>query len=1194
VQRKEERKGRSAPIKMKLTTITIIPIILIIPIIPLSLHADAAPATDPLSASGAPSVLVTERGPHHRILQITLPSSSPSNSITAPPLPPRPPVNNPSVEVHELQTGLHRWTADQGWVETHPRIESFPDGAIIRNLQYGAIFAPNLATPNAFDLALPPASGETHLLERSRLQGHLFGLLFTDANQSVLIAEVKDSVGVIGGPEQNEITYADAFTDFAITVKYIAQRDRLSQLLILEQQLPPPTEWGLTDNAVLEILTEFTQFPDLTREPRDPVDGIQGEHLRFATMEFVTGRAFSIPAGDPESAATTGRAFNVVAQTSESAVSQDSGLQPSTRVETPPTEVVAADVSRLIPIQKQMQQFEGGRWFLVEKVSWKAIAAELAKLPPVAKNWRKKDHPLMARMEIPGAQSPSPSSSSSSRSSDPPTSVVEGRTLEGRVTRVPNLPPNVVATVPPRGTNSPNPNAKHSASVETPSVETPSVETPSVETPSVETPRAEAPRHGNVPLPLNSQISNFRPHAQRSAPAWQCLEAPSSGFQAFRLSTPSSAFVLDWELVTTINSNLWKADTTWYISGPVTVKTNVFEGGCVLKYAPTNNARLTVTGPITYGASVETPGVMPWHGNAPIIMTARDDHSVGAPIGANPLAGVYASKALDLDSYASGMVYDISDVRISHAALGLSFFEGHGHVARNLQLVNCREAIQAYHSTFKVLNGLLHRVTTAFAGSGADNATGNVQHVTFNQCSNLNSATLKLYATNSLFVAVTNLTSFTGAYNGTNNDPAVALQTLGAGANYLANGSPFRNAGTTNIEPALLSALTQLTTYPPVIAGHLVILQNTNLTLNPQAGRDTDTPDLGWHYRPLDFAFGGTYVINSTLIFNPGTAIALYSPTNGGSSYYGIGLSDNAKLFCAGTADNLNRIVRYNTVQEQSQTTWNTPPAEHIASDWTDPPVDPQARFRFTQWSIPAADTYHFRGHHGSDLVGQFRDCRFLGGRFQTERPTLNVTNCVFYRTAVLLEGNDYELDATFQNNLFYGGSNYLYQALGGAFTFNDNVFDCVAIAQLATPTHDYNGYITNASAQWLTNGGSHNVFTNTFTWQPGTLGQFYQPTNSPFLTLGSTNAHLLGLYHYTVLTNNVKETNSLVDIGFHYVATDATGNPLDADSDGIPDYLEDTTGNGSVNSGEGDWQSAGDAGLKVRITRPKNGAILP
>jgi hypothetical protein len=71
-------------------------------------------------------------------------------------------------------------------------------------------------------------------------------------------------------------------------------------------------------------------------------------------------------------------------------------------------------------------------------------------------------------------------------------------------------------------------------------------------------------------------------------------------------------------------------------------------------------------------------------------------------------------------------------------------------------------------------------------------------------------------------------------------------------------------------------------------------------------------------------------------------------------------------------------------------------------------------------------------------------------------------------------------------------------------------------------------------------------------------------------------------------------EGDSIVDIGYHYVATDTNGIPLDSNSDGIPDYLEDANGNGLVDSGEIGWNIVGDLNLQVLITRPRNGSILP
>src|SRR2546422_2101856 len=102
-------------------------------------------------------------------------------------------------------------------------------------------------------------------------------------------------------------------------------------------------------------------------------------------------------------------------------------------------------------------------------------------------------------------------------------------------------------------------------------------------------------------------------------------------------------------------------------------------------------------------------------------------------------------------------------------------------------------------------------------------------------------------------------------------------------------------------------------------------------------------------------------------------------------------------------------------------------------------------------------------------------------------------------------------------------------------------------------------------------------VLTNVPDYQTGPLGDYYYPTNGynlfRLLNAGTTNADLLGLYHYTLTTNQVKETNSLVDIGWHPVAVNPTNlAPWDTDAGGVPDYLEDANGSGSNDLGESDW----------------------
>ena len=109
--------------------------------------------------------------------------------------------------------------------------------------------------------------------------------------------------------------------------------------------------------------------------------------------------------------------------------------------------------------------------------------------------------------------------------------------------------------------------------------------------------------------------------------------------------------------------------------------------------------------------------------------------------------------------------------------------------------------------------------------------------------------------------------------------------------------------------------------------------------------------------------------------------------------------------------------------------------------------------------------------------------------------------------------------------------------------------------------------------------GKTHDILlTQAIAYQSGPLGSFYQPTNSPLINKGSCTADLAGLYHYTVTTNRVngleiKETNSVVDIGLHYVAVDGSGNAIDSDAAGAPDYLENARGDGATNAvGETDW----------------------
>ena len=92
-------------------------------------------------------------------------------------------------------------------------------------------------------------------------------------------------------------------------------------------------------------------------------------------------------------------------------------------------------------------------------------------------------------------------------------------------------------------------------------------------------------------------------------------------------------------------------------------------------------------------------------------------------------------------------------------------------------------------------------------------------------------------------------------------------------------------------------------------------------------------------------------------------------------------------------------------------------------------------------------------------------------------------------------------------------------------------------------------------------------------------------------MNTGSATADLVGLYHYSTRTNQVREGYSSVDIDFHYAAVDTSGNPINRDHDGIPDRLADSSGDGIYEPRQGscDWQThnspnglTGGSGLQV------------
>ena len=647
-----------------------------------------------------------------------------------------------------------------------------------------------------------------------------------------------------------------------------------------------------------------------------------------------------------------------------------------------------------------------------------------------------------------------------------------------------------------------------------------------------------------------------------------------------KLAQVRPALVADYNLTASLTNYTLKGDTTYVVSNAVNFyETTTIEGGCVVKFSKTNLAGLVFQGPVVWDTDLYRPAVF----------TAVDDHTAGVAIGSGTLNGYYGGTYLDFHSSIGDPTY----LRLSHARTGLGS-SAYRPVIRHAQFVQCSNSLFLdFWSSAEVRleNVLFSDVYCVF--DGLCSLYG--EHLTVNKASYFyrgDTYTPSVNLLNSLIVGLTvgfgetDPTTLTSCYSGSDSS---IFQTVGAGAHYLAANSIHRNAGTTTgLSATLLADLKKLTTYPPiVITGSIT----NDLTLLPQAQRDTDVPDRGYHYPPVDYALGNAGISGASVVATGGVALATYSPT---ISTYGIGVIGSAQLIVEGSPANLNRIVRYNTVQEQANTNWSAAPGPQFKNV-----NGTQARFRFTEFTTLAQDTDHVRGDETGGGTFFLRDCSFAGGRNNSARPDVYYTNCLFRRVNNELTAFDYYMSAGYDGCLFRGGR--LYLANDGGFVtadFNNNLFDETVIeTNWGLAANSHNGYTTNV-AQIAPLAASSVVLSLTnIPFVAGPLGKYYLPTNGVATNLfnaGSTNAHLLGFYHYTTTTNQVKEATTRLDIGYHSIAVNASGQPIDTDGDGLPDYLEDANSNGSLDSGETLIGDASDLGLRVLITRPLAGGRLP
>jgi hypothetical protein len=667
---------------------------------------------------------------------------------------------------------------------------------------------------------------------------------------------------------------------------------------------------------------------------------------------------------------------------------------------------------------------------------------------------------------------------------------------------------------------------------------------------------------------------DLRKYVQSSRPAKQ---RPTASAGAMRRATGYAAvrpgFVLDYSTITgTITNLTFAGNATYYVTGPVSLYgTTTIEAGTVVKFANTNGAQCSVAGPVTCQTGFYTPAVF----------TAKDDNSVGATISGssgNPSGG-YAATALLIQNNTS----DLRNLRIAWATNAVMYSVGSGspQYLTHVQVLNCSYGVRCQSPVFWVRNGLFNNVQTVFA-TGSAGVTGNCEHLTVDAANYFNGTVgLTLYVTNSLLVSVTNMGSYSGLGNAVDN--TAAFQTAGAGTHYLAVGRGHQNAGAGNLSSRLQTDFRNFTTCPPLLYSNVTV--NVNTTWSPQAGRDTSaTPDRGYHYPALDYLISRVTVNAGTLLLTNGVAVGCHSSS-------GITTSGSGVLVSEGSPGQLNRLTTAHSVQEQCLTLLASPMllgagGVSLNLRFTEASmVNGSGSFLSTMFNNPV----NLRDSQFRNFSWTFYNCS--GPGYQSMQ--VNMTNNLFERCALSpsqsYSGTPCYLSLLLHNNLFSSTSLTLYHYGNyyGAWEIYDNLFDTSTISYTEQSTNyltafGYNGFI-NTTENWVSGTNKKNLARD---FSNGPLGPYYYPTTGATNSLATLiNADTVrtpagvGLYHFTTKVSLDKELATPLDIGFHYVATDASGNPTDSDGDGIADYLEDRNGNGNYDPllGESNWLQSGN-----------------
>jgi hypothetical protein len=664
---------------------------------------------------------------------------------------------------------------------------------------------------------------------------------------------------------------------------------------------------------------------------------------------------------------------------------------------------------------------------------------------------------------------------------------------------------------------------------------------------------------------FSRQVQNLKPRVRSASTAMETT-VPSRRMAAHRqepgpmlvatepLDTQNGV-VIDYAALAVNETNFtFRADETYLVSDTINLNgMTTLEGGAVIKYARYNFVlpypQLTILGPFQCRTSPYRPA----------IFTAADDQTVGQwitnSLSAPPLNAYYGVHTILFATDPNPFL--LENVRFRHSLYGV-LVTGRNGTIRHAQFEACRYPIYASGYWLIKAQNILARGTDSSGGAfnPLNYAMIVAENATLCNFPNLydKDANSTVTLRNAILAGVTNIGPYTGQGNplfgnATQLSTAGLFAPVGGAGFYLAVNSTNRNSGVETIDPVLRNDLRSKTTQAPqILSGNITV----NTILNPAVQRDADLLDRGYHYDPLDYCLSSLSISNALLTLTNGVAIGIYGAN-------GFQLRTASRLVSEGIPGRLNRIVRFDTVQEKA-TNWGNAPSNSFSLFTLNSSGSsvPALELRFTDLAHLAITTNSVSprrliqaGAGQSVRPFALTHCLIRGLSIEVlpssgENQNIGITNNLFEgssMTCTEASGSGVTTVAAY-NNLFTRGSVTLTNPDSTAWTIRDNLFDTATLAVSGNLASSHNGFRSG-----LTAFGVSNVVNLVPNYLNGPFGRYYYPraagaTNlATLINAGSRNADLAGLYHFATTVDGLREEATKVDIGFHYPAASSVPN---------------------------------------------------